>query len=210
MCKWRQLPWLHLFGYSQLCVFNLNAWMGVNGSNRRWIMYVLIGVMCHVNGTRFHGKWGKHQQNGRKRLITFIKGDSTQHYICNLLFDILLGVLVLNHIISERILTSHTMPIYNFYILLIAKKNCSFSALSKQIFNLTFVKWSFCWHSGLLCATYYFAACFLCIREFATRKISFNFTVQQTLCWHCFWWPPNSCTWCSCSLQKQLYLDILG
>ena len=106
--KWRQLPWLHLFCYSQLCVFKLNAWMGVNGSNRRWIMYVLIGVMCHVNGTRFHGKWGKHQQNGRKRLITFIKGDSTQHYIYNLLFHILLGVLVLNHIISERILTSHT------------------------------------------------------------------------------------------------------
>ena len=54
------------------------------------------------------------------------------------------------------------MPIYNFYILLIAKKNCSFSALSKQIFNLTFVKWSFCWHSGLRCVSYYFAACFLC------------------------------------------------
>ena len=38
--------------------------------------------------------------------------------------------------------------------------------------QLTFVIWSFCWHSGLRCATYYFAAYFLCIREFATRKIS--------------------------------------
>ena len=87
------------------------------------------------------------------------------------------------------------MPSYIFYIffisiLFISKINCCFMRWAKTNIRLTFVRWSFCWHSGLLCATYYFAACFLCIREFATRKISFNFTVQQTLCWHCFWWPP--------------------